>query len=462
MPEAAFGAGLLLESAVMGLPHPFRQLRTAVALDRAERLGVKGLRSLQLTSLQALLEYASVYCPYYVDTLRPHLDRMGSIRSLEQLEELPVVTRDDVRQNSTEMCDYRRRSELRRGSTGGTTGTPMPFYTDGRFRMASRAHVARLYRTMGRRAFTRTVLMAGSPIDVQRWTDLRREVVDWLRRTTVIPAFSLSTEMLPSIVSLIRRRKPEFLMCYTSALTVLARYCESSGDALRLPAVVPLAELVTETHRQKFLNVFGAETYEIYGAREATGMAVECFAHAGLHIQEDAYILEFARAGSPAPAGEPGEVLVTDLRNLAMPLIRYQIGDVGRKRTDPCPCGRAFALMDVTHGRVLDVIVGPGGTLLPGEYFPHLFKEVDRDVEAFQVWQPTIDTLDISMKVRRGARDDLEHYLGSHIAGKLGPNVQIRFRRVEELTGESSGKWRPTRSDVPLPWSVPDTTPRAG
>lgn len=443
----------MAESALTGLPHSLSFVRTALALERTQWLPVGELNAIRLGAVQATLDHASTHCPYYVDTLRPILDRMGPLRSLEQLAELPVVTRGDVRKDSLAMIDRRRRtSELRRDATGGTTGTPMPFYTDADYRLHSRALVARVYRTMGRGAFSRTVLMAGSPIDAQRWTDARRQFLYRVRRTSVVPAFSLSSAGLPGLVQSIRRIKPAFLMCYTSSLRLLARYCLSTGESLRIPAVVPLAELVTEMHREEFREAFGAETLEVYGAREATGMAVECRIHSGLHVQEDAFHLEFTRSGAPVPAGTAGEILVTDLVNRTMPLIRYQIGDVGQAQSQPCRCGRSFGLMRVTHGRILDVIVTPDGTLLPGEYFPHLFKEVDRDVKTFQVWQPALDRLEISMVVRDGADGAVEDYLAPRIAAKLGDGVQIRFHRVTELSAESSGKWRPTRSDVPLPW----------
>jgi phenylacetate-CoA ligase len=444
---------IVAESAIAGVPHSWSFVKASLALERAQQLKRTQLEQLRLAALQKLLDHASTWCPYYADTLRPTLDRLGPLRSLEQLAEFPIITRDDVRRNSTAMLDYRRRvSDLQRGSTGGTTGTPMPFYTDAAYRFHSRALVARVYRTIGRNLFSPTVLMAGSAIDSQRWRDMRQRMFHSIRRTAVIPAFDVSRSSLPAMIALIEKKRPAFLMCYVSTLQMIARYCKANDARLQLPAVVPLAELVTEAHRQQFAEVFGAKTFEIYGAREATGMAVECAAHSGLHVQEDAYVLEFARAGIPTASGSPGEVLVTDLGNRAMPLIRYKIGDVGRHLPDRCTCGRSFGLMEVTHGRVLDVIISSNGTLLPGEYFPHLFKEVDRDVQAFQVWQRKLDALEISMVVRDGVDETLEEYLRSRILAKLGNDVQLTFRRVQKLTVEASGKWRATRSDVGLPW----------
>lgn len=452
---AAVAARLITaaESAVIGLPRPLPFVRHTLGLDAAQWLSPKELERVRISRLQALLRHATTHCPYYSETLSPALEKMGGLRSVEQLAYLPIVTREDVRENVTRMLDNRRDSgSLRRSATGGTTGVPMPFFTDREYRRHLRSLVLRVYRTMGRGPFSSTILMAGSPIDIQRWTDSRRRMLYAMRRTTVIPAANITVAGLPSVVAAIQAKSPKFLMCYVSTLRLLAKYCIANGERLRVGAVVPLVELVTSADRAVFDEAFGAEIFELYGAREATGLAVECGSHQGMHIQDDSYVVEFVRSGEPVVDGDVGEVLLTDLWNYAMPLIRYQIGDVGSRIEHVCDCGRSFALMKVTHGRVLDVIVSRQGALVPGEFFPHLFKEVDRDVEAFRVWQKSIDEIEISMVVRDSVDSSLESYLSDRIRVLLGSDIELAFHRVPELHTEGSGKWRPTRSDVPLPW----------
>lgn len=439
--------------AVLGLPKPLSFVRYARSMENNQWMSPEQLHRVRTAKLERLLSHATAHCSFYRETLGTPLRRLGAIRHLEAITDLPMITRSDVREHLDGMVDATRdRGALERRSTGGTTGVPMPFYVDGDYCLHQRALVARVYRTAGRNPFTPTVLVAGSPIDSTAWTTAAASARHRLRRTTVVPAFELTLDGLGRLADLLERKRPRFLIAYANALSLLARYCRSERRKLTVPAVIPLAELVTAAHREAFQSELGAETFELYGAREANGLAVECPRHAGLHIQEDSYVLEIVRGESPVPDGEVGEIVITDLENMAMPLIRYRIGDLGTRLPTPCGCGRVFSLMEVTHGRSLDVIVTKSGSLLPGEFFPHLFKEVDRDVERFHVRQRSLDLVEVDMVVREGTGGDLEAYLGKKIRERLGPDVRLDFRRVRDLQPGPSGKYRPTESDVGLPW----------
>lgn len=442
-----------VQASLLAPSRPRRAGRLGRDLERAQWSTPTAIEAMQTSRLNKVLEAAISRSPFYREHLGPAWASVGPLRRPADLGHFPLVDRSDIVAHVLDMLTAPPSDRgVVRGATGGTSGTPMPFYTDADYRIHLRLLCARLYRTLGRQNFTPTVLLAGSPIDSAAWMSAMTRVTNLARRTTVIPAFDISVARLPGIIADLRRKRPPVVMGYASTMEIIARYCLSVEARVELPVVVPLAELVTAVHRQLFAEAFGAETFEVYGAREATGIAVECRAHEGLHIQEDGYVVEILRGADPAPPGEVGEIVLTDLHNTLMPLVRYRIGDVGVRLPDPCSCGRGFALMKVTHGRVLDMIVAPGGALVPGEYFPHLFKEVERDVEAFQVHQPVTDRLDITMVVRAGARPDLDQYLTERIAAKVGPEVTLTFRRVDEIAPEASGKRRPTRSDVPVPW----------
>ena len=98
---------------------------------------------------------------------------------------------------------------------------------------------------------------------------------------------------------------------------------------------------------RKFIEkAFGAEVFDIYGCTEIKEIAWECEKHEGYHINEDDVYVEILHGESPAKPGEVGDIVLTDLRNKAMPLIRYRIGDRGLLIAGNCSCGRTF----LTHG----------------------------------------------------------------------------------------------------------------
>jgi phenylacetate-CoA ligase len=95
-------------------------------------------------------------------------------------------------------------------------------------------------------------------------------------------------------------------------------------------------------------------------------IASECDHHEGLHINADNLYLEFVKDGKNVGPGGVGEILITDLRNFGMPLIRYKIEDTGSPSDRVCGCGRGLPLMGMVAGRVTDFIVTPEGKIVSG------------------------------------------------------------------------------------------------
>ena len=86
-------------------------------------------------------------------------------------------------------------------------------------------------------------------------------------------------------------------------------------------------------------------------------------------------IVEILKDREAAKQGEVGEIVITDLNNYCMPLIRYRIGDLAKSLgTKDCDCGRGLPLIGDIQGRVQSIIIGANGKYLPGTYFSHLFK----------------------------------------------------------------------------------------
>ena len=112
--------------------------------------------------------------------------------------------------------------------------------------------------------------------------------------------------------------------------------------------------------RRTIEEVFQCPVTNRYGCEEVSLIACECQRHDGLHVNADGIYLEVLRPdGTPCPPGEPGMIVVTDLVNRAMPIIRYQVGDMGVLSDRQCPCGRGLPLLEKIEGRMADYVVTP-------------------------------------------------------------------------------------------------------
>ena len=184
----------------------------------------------------------------------------------------------------------------------------------------------------------------------------------------------------------------------------LARAVEKRGLAVHSPETITTAAERLQPHMRELLSrVFRTEVFDRYGSREFGLMGHECHRHEGLHAPLQSMYLEVLRDDdSPADPGEVGRIVATSLINCALPLIRYEIGDLGAWSEEPCSCGRVWPLLREVKGRTTDNFVKADGTLVAGEYFNHVFSEQDW-VKRFQVVQEAIDQLRVSIVLR----DDL-------------------------------------------------------
>src|SRR5690606_30639221 len=121
--------------------------------------------------------------------------------------------------------------------------------------------------------------------------------------------------------------------------------------------------MLLDRERELIERVMGCKVTNRYGCEEVGLIASECEEHRGLHINVDDVFLEVVDdEGRPVKPGIPGKILVTDLANYGMPLIRYRIEDVGILSDRQCPCGRGLPLMHSIMGRVADFLKRADGT----------------------------------------------------------------------------------------------------
>ena len=175
-------------------------------------------------------------------------------------------------------------------------------------------------------------------------------------------------------------------------------------------------------------------------------IAAECKRQNRLHINIDHLVVE-TLDDQQQPTVEVGDLVITDLHNYAMPLIRYVNGDQGQLSPSVCPCGNPLPLLEQISGRRLDMIVTPGGRRLPGEFFPHLFKDYTF-IKQFQVVQSTRDSLDIFWVTAADSAQQVDALVQA-LHRQIGEPMQIRVHTVDNIALTASGKHRVVVSQLP-------------
>ena len=167
-------------------------------------------------------------------------------------------------------------------------------------------------------------------------------------------------------------------------------------------------------------------------------LAGECEYRDGLHINSENVVLEAGR-----DIDEPSNIIVTDLHNYGMPFIRYEIGDLGNLKDGRCACGRGLPRLLGIEGRVLDMLRTADGRIVPGEFFPHLLKEIP-EVAQYRVEQKDLNRIVISAVMIRELSGISRELLYREIGKVFGSATRCDIQQVEQLPALASGKRRIT------------------
>lgn len=429
-----------------------RRRRTLAYLDtyrREQWLAPEQIAALQWERLQRLLDHCYREVPYYRRRWRELGIAPGDIRNLDDYARLPVLTKADIREHFDELKADSWRDRLLYKATGGSTGEPMRFGFTRESNDRRTAVMWRGYEWAGSRMGRRTLFLWGGAVgDPTRAHQLKDRLYNAVFARRVLNSFSMTEANMAEYADAIDRYRPDIIVAYVGPLVQLAEWLLACGRKVWQPhAIIGGAEAMHGFQRDAIQQAFGAPAFNTYGCREFMLIAAECEQRHGLHVNSDHLVVELRLPDGAASGCTTGDVIVTDLFNYGMPFVRYANGDMATASTQRCACGRGLPLLARVEGRILDAIRTPGGHVLPGEFFPHMLKDVP-GVQRFQLVQRRLDHLDLSIVRGAGFDDASLEYIHREVDKVLGDSVQLHCHFVDEIPLTSSGKRRVTVSEL--------------
>jgi len=392
--------------------------------------------------LQSIVEHAASTSRFWEDRFRAAGLDPTRVRSIEDLAALPLLEKDEVREHRDAMLSSAVPAvERREAMTGGSTAAPLRFYRDPGCLADREASNWVFYRRMGRQPYDRWALVWGAMRDLSPTQSLKSRLRSrWLDRCVILPGNRMDPESMDQFVARMRAFRPRFLHGYAQAIFLLARRIADQGLVPpRLEAISVTAEAIGAVERETVEQAFRAPVYSMYGTREFGMLSAECPAHAGMHLNPLSTIVEILGPdGEPAPPGEPGQVVVTDLLNRAMPLIRYRIGDVGVMREGFCACGNQTPVLDIAAGRETDFIITGDGRWISGASITLVNSP---GVARLQYVQKEPGELTVRYQPT-GAYDSATlHALEEKLVEVFGAGFRFNYERVEDIPLTPSGKF---------------------
>lgn len=414
-------------------------------LEQSQWWSREQLESLQLQRLQKLIEYCFACSAYYRELWKSRHLHPSDLRCLSDIQKWPLTSRDVMRERAEQIRCRTAGRGLVHKSTGGSSGTPLQFVIDRRANERRMAAAYRGYCWAGAAPGTKQTYLwgitLGDTTQLGRWKDYLYS--RWIYRRQMLNCFDLNEKTIPEYLDQMHRFRPDVLIAYTNPLYTMARAIERGGLRPYQPqSLIVGAEKLHDFQRVLIESVFGAPVFETYGAREVTLIGAECEQHAGMHLTMENLLVEIVDDdGSPTPAGEEGNIVITDLFNVAMPFVRYSIGDRAVAGFESCSCGRGLPLLRKVVGRRLDMLVTADGRHLAGEFFPHLLKDYSA-VRQFQVVQSQRDLIELKLVVDHRWGKDSRDSLQRAIRSSVGDSTRLLIREVDQIPLTRMGKMR--------------------
>jgi phenylacetate-CoA ligase len=427
-------------------------------LETSQRWSLERLRDLQVGMLRRLVRHAYQHTAYYRDVMDERGIRPEDITSVDDLAQFPLLDRDTVRATmNTRLAGAGPRVAIKK-STSGTTGEPVVVWYNRESRHWRDATRLRGYGWGGHAIGKRTMHYWGSPPEAPTWFKRRKIELDHLvKRDLYVDCTPRGDEALHAVVGQIKKFSPQVMVAYAAGAAALAKFVNENGlrDWKDFPVIVG-AERLWPQDREAIQQAFGA-AFETYGCREFMLMASECEAHAGMHTSMETMIVEVVvrkpdGTTRPARPGESGEVLITDLHNLACPMIRYVNGDMAvAQERGVCSCGRALTRIGPIEGRTTETLRDGRGNAVGGLVFNILFGVMDQVAKKFQVVQRLDGSVVMKVVPEAGPRLPDENRRAIHaFADKYLPGAPFAIEYVEDIPLTAAGKRKVVVVEKPL------------
>ena len=438
----------------------FQELQANQWLSREE------LDAIRWTKMRKLLAHAATEVPFYRDLWGSAGVDPRRFANMEDLRDLPVVTRRAlIKAQEEDAFLLSRRNDYELTHSSGTTGPRvyLPF-TRHDMQVKYAGYLREFYATDWRLGIPSAAIhYSGHPEFGGRYTGqpdrdnflvIRKLVFRLAHRRILLKPYAKFDSGDESIVGewyrALHRHRPFLLETMDFNLVTLYNYIQERNlPQLRIPRTIVLATLAPG-FKKTLEEAFETEIFNRYGPHEMEGVAYACHEHRGMHMAIDSVHTEFLDdTNRPVGPGENARIVLTDLDSRLMPLIRYELGDMGSYLDEPCACGRGLPLMQEIACRTRDVFeMRNGERVVPSKLIAVL--QEDPSIRIFQLVQVADRGIEARIVPNPAMwRLDSEHQIKAKLGAILSESEEnIRIVRVETVGLESNGKFCYAKREV--------------
>lgn len=424
--------------------HPARPGPQYASLMESQWWPRERIEDLQVRALRRLVTLAAAV-PFYRKQFADAGVGPDDLRTIADIRRLPILERVDLRRLGVEGIKVPGSWGMHAASSG-STGRPVHFLWPLEQMRWLDAGEARARVWMGSDVGTRRLEVRCRPVG-------RAQAVSAVLLNTAAfhaPVVA-DTDAVRRLVRALERQPPTLIWGVSNALYVLAVALLEDGRTVPAGACWSGGNHLHPHYRRAFEQAFECSVYERYATMETGLVAHECVEAGSLHVPAEGIVTEIVRPdGTPAAAGEVGDVLITSLHNTATPLIRYRIGDRAVAASEaPCACGRGLPVFGAVVGRTNDVLRTSSGTLVTPAQAVEAVAPGSNSVIDFQVVQGADARLAIRVVQRDSPTADSDRErLVAVFEGLVQPPARPTVERVDHIPLTPGGKLRTLVSEA--------------
>jgi phenylacetate-CoA ligase len=400
-------------------------------LKKSQYWGDKRLKHYQFEKLKKLLVEANENIDYYKELFKeigfvPQRD----FKKLTDLEKIPILTKKAAIENRERLINKRYIKDSLILRTSGSTGTPFEVLVSPSAWIFEQGVVWRHWSWGGYRfRDSLGIVRSFAPKAGEKLIK-----TDRIRNFTFYSPFHLNRENIKIYLKDMVDRKVNVLRGYPSSILTLAEYILDNEVRIpKLKMLLTASEVLNEGERKKIKKAFGAKIYNHYGLAEVCVMMGSCECEEGMHNYEEYGYCELID-------NEFGQkkIIGTNLHNLAMPLIRYDTGDISESDWGTCSCGRGLPIIKNILGRKDSNILTPEGYKIPTVNFYTMFEKFT-DISSWQIVQRSLFEIDFIIN-SRSISDLSVSMLKNDISQRIPDSINYRILLNGEFVKFAEGK----------------------
>jgi phenylacetate-CoA ligase len=392
------------------------------------KMSKKQVKKYQSSRLKSLIRHAYNTVPYYRRLFDERRLTPKDIKSSEDLKKIPILTKDNIRDNLEDLKS-KKKYKLYEATSGGSTGNRVFLYQDKRYKEMGMAAVLRDFYSAGINPGDKVAWIWGSPLENENLKHKFLHKALWsINRRIIFDTFSYTDEKLETwLKNDLNEFRPDAIYGYAHSIYEVAKFAKEKKIELPKIKVIVCSAQKLE-HRDFIESVFKCPVIDQYGCREVPTIAIED-KNRVMHSSDDFVIVEVER---------DGRILLTPLESYGMPLLRYAVGDYGVKKENKKD-NHPFETFSISIGRTTEILrKKTGEKVYPGKINLKMAEE-KLDVGEFQLIQESYERVTLNVVRNKITRKEDVEKLKRIIKNTLGTKI-IKVNYVARFPVEKSGK----------------------